>query len=188
MHWTDIILFGMRLMVVFVLIALVLEKLCVLETKPTGITKVLYENNLGITLEKRGNDDRPSMWEDISRVRMLYELTRDWDEYRVIKGDATADVPNVVRTEFVEKTNYEPDCEWWHKATVRVLKATLVEEERTSRYRIGTHQSKTFNHRIQNKMVIEYEITNKDEIERRKREKQRDVETLQQFTTLKGDM
>lgn len=183
MSWADIILFGMRLMVVFVLIALVLEKLCVIETTPTGNTKVIYENDLGVALEKRGEYS----WEDIANCHKIYELTRDCDEYRVTKGDATINIPDVARTEFVEKTGYEPDLEWRHNAMVRVLKATLVEEERTSRYRIGKHQSKTFNHRIQNKMVIEYEITNKDEIERRKREKQRDVETLQQFTTMKGD-
>lgn len=35
-------------------------------------------------------------------------------------------------------------------------------------------------------MVIEYEITNKDEIERRKLEKQQNTETLQRFVTMEG--
>lgn len=184
MHWTDIILFGMRLMVVFVLLMLVLEKLSVFEAKPTGISKVLYENDLDITLEKRGE----YRWEDITHCHKIYELMRDCDEYRVTKGDATINIPDVARTEFVEKTGYEPDQGWYHTATVHVLKATLVEEEQTTRLRLGKHESRIFNHRIQNKMVIEYEVTNKDEIERRKQEKQRDVEVLQQFTTMKGDL
>lgn len=183
MSWTDIILFGMRMMAVFIIVILVLEKLSVFEAKPTGISKVLYENNLGITLEKRGEYS----WSDITHSHTLIELMRDCDEYSVTKGDATMLVPNVARTEFVEKTGYEPEPGWRHKAAVRVLKATLVEEERTTRLRIGKHKSRTYNHRIQNKMVIEYEVTNKDEIERQKREMRQNRETLQQFVTMKGE-
>ena len=183
MSWTDIILFGMRMMAVFIIVILILDKLSVFEVKPTGISKVLYENDLGITLEKRGE----CSWSDITHSRTLIELMRDCDEYSITKGGSTVMVPNVARTEFVEKTGYKPEPGWYHKTAVRVLKATLVEEERTTRLRLGKHESRTYNHRIQNKMVIEYEVTNKEDIERQKCEMQQSRETLQQFVTMKGE-
>lgn len=49
------------------------------------------------------------------------------------------------------------------------------------------NKRKIMGSRTTNKMVIEYKITNKDEIERQKVEKQRHTETLRQFVTMKGE-
>ena len=153
------------------------------ETKPTGITKVLYENNLDIALVKETHYD----WVILSNIHTLDRLMNDYGWYFVAKGDAVVPVPSVTHTEFVEKTGYEPDTTWKYETNVRVTKATLVEEEYAFKLRCGTHESRPLKRKRSTKMVIEYEITNKDEIERRKVEKQRNTETLQQFVTMEGE-
>lgn len=71
-------------------------------------------------------------------------------------------------------------------ASRMVTKATLIEEEHTRVWPFG-NKRKIMGSRTTNKMVIEYKITNKDEIERQKVEKQRHTETLRQFVTMKGE-
>ena len=161
----------------------VVELFGVGETKPTGVTKVLYENNMGITLVKETYHD----WVILSSIHTLDKLMNDCGRYFVAKGDAVVPVPYVTHTEFVEKTGYEPDTTWKYETNVRVIKATLVEEEYTFKLCAGTHESRPLKRKRSIKMVIEYEITNKDEIERRKVEKQRNTETLQQFVTMEGE-
>ena len=153
------------------------------ETKPTGITKVLYENDMGITLVKETHYD----WVMLSNIHTLDKLMNDYGWYFVVKGDAVVPVPSVTHTEFVETTGYEPDTTWKYETNVRVTKATLVEEEYTFKLRAGTRESRPLKRKRSTKMVIEYEITNKDEIERRKVEKQHNTETLQQFVTMEGE-
>lgn len=166
-----------------VLWGMVYELCGVEETTPTGVTKVLYENNMGITLVKETYHD----WVILSSIHTLDRLMNDCGRYFVAKGDAVVPVPYVTHTEFVEKTGYEPDTTWKHETSVRVIRATLVEEEYTFKLRAGTHESRPLKRKRSTKMVIEYEITNKDEIERRKLEKQQNTETLQQFVTMEGE-
>ena len=177
--WNAIYCIGLFL----ILWGAVVELFSVEETKPTGVTKVLYENNMGITLVKETYHD----WVILSSIHTLDRLMNDCGRYFVAKGDAVVPVPYVTHTEFVEKTEYEPDTTWKYETNVRVIKATLVEEEYTFKLCAGTHESRPIKRKRSTKMVIEYEVTNKDEIERRKLEKQQNTETLQQFVTMEGE-
>lgn len=178
MRLAEIILYGLLFILVILNIYVVLGMLIgTTETKVTG-EKVLYENNLGITLSKD--------WRIVSDMRKVYELTDSHDIYRVTKGNATVPVPDVTHTEYLETTGYDPGEGWRHEINIRVTKATLVEEEHTNVWQIG-NKRKIMERRTSNKMVIEYKITNKDEIERLKLEKQRNTETLQQFVTMEGE-
>lgn len=151
------------------------------ETKVTG-EKVLYENNLGITLSKVRYGD----WMIVSDIHTEYELMSGYDIYHITKGNATIRVPDVTHTEYVETTGYEPEAACSYETNIRVTKATLIEEEHTRVWPFG-NKRKIMGSRTTNKMVIEYKITNKDEIERQKVEKQRHTETLRQFVTMKGE-
>ena len=182
MKLAEIILCGLLLVLTILIIYVVLDFLIGTdETKVTG-EKVLYENNLGITLSKVRYTD----WMVMSDIRKVWELTSGYDVYYVMKGNASVRVPDVTHTEYVETTGYDPGNSWSHETKIRVTKATLIEEEHTNVWRIGD-KCKIMGSRTTNKMVIEYEITNKDEIERLKLEKQQNTETLQQFITMKGD-
>lgn len=86
----------------------------------------------------------------------------------------------------METTGYEPEAACSYETNIRVTKATLIEEEHTRVWPFG-NKRKIMGSRTTNKMVIEYKITNKDEIERQKVEKQRHTETLRQFVTMKGE-
>lgn len=184
MNATETFWFVMQCGFLLLLLWGMIYELCgVEETKPTGVTKVLYENNMGITLAKETYHD----WVILSSIHTLDRLMNDCGRYFVAKGDAVVPVPYVTHTEFVEKTGYEPDTTWKYETNVRVIKATLVEEEYTFKLCAGTHESRPLKRKRSTKMVIEYEITNKDEIERRKLEKQRNTETLQQFVTMEGE-
>ena len=184
MNTTEIIWNAIYCIGLFLILWGAVVELCgVGETKPTGVTKVLYENNMGITLVKETYHD----WVILSSIHTLDRLMNDCGRYFVAKGDAVVPVPYVTHTEFVEKSGYEPDTTWEYETNVRVIKATLVEEEYTFKLCAGTHESRPLKRKRSTKMVIEYEITNKAEIERRKVEKQRNTETLQQFVTMKGE-
>ena len=54
------------------------------ETKPTGVTKVLYENNMGITLVKETYHD----WVILSSIHTLERLMNDCGRYFVAIGDS----------------------------------------------------------------------------------------------------
>lgn len=55
----------------------VVELFSVEETKPTGVTKVLYENNMGITLVKETYHD----WVILSSIHTLEKLMNDCGRY-----------------------------------------------------------------------------------------------------------
>ena len=61
------------------------------ETRVTG-EKVLYENNLGITLSKVRYGD----WMIVSDIHTEYELMSGYDIYHITKGNASIDRKSVV--------------------------------------------------------------------------------------------
>lgn len=169
---------------VYLLIWSILDLLADKASTPTGATKVLYENDLDITLRMR----TWGSYVDVQQVHAPYQLFEEIYGYRITKGHTTIDVPNVTCTERIEKTGYELKQWNHHLATIRINKVTLVEMEHTSTLRIGRNFSKVLDRTIDNKVVIDYEVTNIDAIEQRIRENKRDTEILQQFVTpTKGD-
>lgn len=150
------------------------------ESAPTGATKVLYENDLDITLEVQ--------WTDVRNIDVLSKLINYPNEYRVTKDGIKVKVPDVAYTQYVEKSGHE--ISQWHRhlARIRVDKVTLVEMEEISTLQIGKRISKRLGRETYNKVVIEYEITNMDEVvqgihEELQREQAKDQtkELLQQF-------
>jgi hypothetical protein len=169
---------------VYIFILSIRDLLADKSSAPTGATKVLYENDLDITLEMR----TWGSYVDVQHVDSPYQLFEEIYGYHITKGHTTIDVPNVACTERVEKTGYELNRRNQHLATIRINKVTLVEMEHTSTLRIGKNFSKVLKRIVDNKVVIDYEVTNIDEIEQRIRENKRDTEILQQFVTpTKGD-
>ena len=169
---------------VYAFVWLILDLLAYKTSTPTGATKVLYENDLDITLKMR----TWGSYVNVQHVDSPYQLFEEIYGYHITKGHTTIDVPNVACTERVEKTGYELNRRNQHLATIRINKVTLVEMEHTSTLRIGKNFSKVLKRIVDNKVVIDYEVTNIDEIEQRIRENKRDTEILQQFVTpTKGD-
>lgn len=188
--WTGIgicLLVLICLVFILVLVDMFLERFSHEESTPTGATKVLYENELDITLEIQ--------WTDVRNIDVLSKLINYSNEYRVTKDGIKVKVPDVAYTQYIEKSGHE--ISQWHRhlAKIRVNKVTLVEMETISTLQIGKRISKRLGRETYNKVVIEYEITNMDEVERgiaedkqREQAKDQTKELLQQFVVpTKGD-
>lgn len=152
------------------------------ESAPTGATKVLYENDLDITLEVQ--------WTDVRNIDVLSKLINYPNEYRVTKDGIKVTVPDVAYTQYIEKSGHEVNQWYRHLAKIRVDRVTLVEMETISTLQIGKRISKRLERETYNKVVIEYEITNMDEVvqgiaedKQREHAKDQTKELLQQFVT-----
>lgn len=150
---------------------------------PTGAETVLYENDKDIALEK----ETDAGWKNVSVIATADELITN-QPFRVTKNGETFDVPSVADIEYVDVNGVELPDAYYTIAKVRVTKVTLVERVHKETLLVD------FNHVLKqwtdNKIVVEYEITNMDEVkqhmtedERQEQTKTQTKEELQQFVT-----
>lgn len=181
--WTSIgicLLIIVCALFILALIGELIDRFSYEESTPTGAAKVLYENDLDITLEVQ--------WTDVRNIDVLSKLINYPNEYRVTKDGIKVKVPDVAYTQYIEKSGHEVSQWYRHLARIRVDRVTLVEMEEILTLQIGKRISKRLGRETYNKVVIEYEITNMDEVvqgiaEEQQREQAKDQtkELLQQF-------
>ena len=157
--------------------------------EPSGATSVLYENNKGITVEKNTNEG----WKRLADIDTMYALNMAKSDYRVAKDDITMQVPNVKEVELVEINGFEPDRGYYGFAKIRIVKVTLVEMEH--KQTLAVDRNNIVQQWTTNKLVVEYEVTNPDEVRQQIQERTQQTQTkeqvkeqLQQLVTpTKGD-
>lgn len=156
--------------------------------EPTGAETVLYENDKDIALEK----ETDAGWKNVSVIATADELITN-QSFRVAKSGETIDVPSVADIEYTEVNGIELPNEYYPIAKVRVIKVTLI--ERMHKETLLVDANHVLNQWTDNKIVVEYEITNRNEVKQRMSEDERQEQTktqtkeeLQQFVTpTKGD-
>lgn len=159
-----------------------------LKTEPTGAETILYENDRDIVLEKETGIG----WKNVSTITTVDELVTN-RPFRVAKNGESIDIPSVRDIEYIETSGLEVSKAYRTIATIRVTKVTLVERVHKEVLRVDL--SHVIHQWTDNKIVMEYEITNVDEVkqhmsedERQEQTKTQTKEELQQFVTpTKGD-
>lgn len=156
--------------------------------EPTGAETILYENDKDIALEK----ETDTGWKNVSTIATADELITN-QPFRVAKNGETIDVPSVADIDYTEVSGIELPKAYYNIAKVRVTKVTLI--ERVHKETLLVDSNHVLNQWTDNKIVVEYEITNMDEVkqhmsedERQEQVKTQTKEELQQFVTpTKGD-
>ena len=150
---------------------------------PTGAETVLYENDKDIALEK----ETDTGWKNVSTIATADELITN-QPFRVAKNGETIDVPSVAGIEYTEVSGIELPKAYYTIAKVHVTKVTLI--ERVHKETLLVDANHVLNQWTDNKIVVEYEITNMDEVkqhmsedERQEQVKTQTKEELQQFVT-----
>ena len=151
--------------------------------EPTGAETVLYENDKDIALEK----ETDTGWKNVSTIATADELITN-QPFRVAKNGETIDVPSVAGIEYTEVSGIELPKAYYTIAKVHVTKVTLI--ERVHKETLLVDSNHVLNQWTDNKIVVEYEITNMDEVkqhmsedERQEQVKTQTKEELQQFVT-----
>lgn len=159
-------------------------------TEPTGAEAVIYENDEGVVVEK--NTDRG--WMDISRIQSLGTLfsspTNITDaKFRVSKNGDVVDIRADFGVVYVSKSDMAVNESSYHLAKFNVTKITLIEME--SRTEVLSKEKKILRNlfrSIGNQIVVEYEITNEEDLARDMVTKAQTKEILRQLVTpTKGD-
>lgn len=150
---------------------------------PTGAETILYENDKDIALEK----ETDAGWKNVSTIATADELITN-QPFRVAKNGETIDVPSVADIEYVDVNGVKLPDAYYTIATVRVVKVILMERVHKETMLIDANH--VLNQWTDNKIVVEYEITNMDEVKQRMSEDERQEQTktqtkeeLQQFVT-----
>ena len=151
--------------------------------EPTGAEAVLYENDKDIALEKETGVG----WKNVSTIATAEELITN-QPFRVAKNGETIDVPSVADIEYTEVNGIELPDAYYTITNVRVVKVTLI--ERVHKETLLVDANHVLQQWTDNKIVVEYEITNMDEVkqhmsedERQEQTKTQTKEELQQFVT-----
>ena len=142
--------------------------------EPSGAISVLYENNKGITVEKNTNEG----WKSLADIDTMYALNMAKSDYRVAKDDTTMQVPNVKEVELVEINGFEPDTGYYGFAKIRIVKVTLVEMEH--KQTLAVDRDHIVQQWTTNKLVVEYEVTNPDEVRQQIQERTQQTQTKEQ--------
>lgn len=149
----------------------------------TGAETVLYENDKDIALEK----ETDAGWKNVSTIATAEELITN-QPFRVAKNGETIDIPSVGDTKYTEVNDIELPDAYYTVAKVRVVKVTLI--ERVHKETLLVDANHVLRQWTDNKIVVEYEITNMDEVkqhmsedERQEQVKTQTKEELQQFVT-----
>lgn len=159
-------------------------------TEPTGAEAVIYENDEGVVVEK--NTDRG--WMDISRIQSLGTLfsspTNITDaKFRVSKNGEVVDIRADFGVVYVSKSDIAVNESSYHLAKFNVTKITLIEME--SRTEVLSKEKKILRNlfrSIGNQIIVEYEITNEEDLARDMVTKAQTKEILRQLVTpTKGD-
>lgn len=154
--------------------------------EPTGVETIIYENDKGVTVQK----DTPYGWTDISTIEDESALVYG-HKFRVTKDGEYVDIPST-DVDFVETSGLSTGG-YKSIAKVRVTKVKLV--ERLHKEVLLANPNYVLRQNTSNKVVVEYEVTNADEVrqhlsedEQRDQKKAQTKEQLQQFITPpKGD-
>lgn len=149
-------------------------------TEPTGAKAVIYENDKGAVVEK--NTSRG--WMDISRIHSLDTLfsspgTLSDIRFRVSKNGEVVDIQSKFGVTYVEKSGIEVDAARHHLVQFNITKVTVVEMESKRGLRSKGTVRKLLGQSTGNQIVVEYEITNIDDVNRHTTTK----EMLQQLVT-----
>lgn len=159
-------------------------------TEPTGAEAVIYENDEGVVVEK--NTDRG--WMDVSRIQSLRTLFSTPDnitdaKLRVSKNGEIVDVRADFGIVYVSKSGLAVNESNYHLVQFTVTKITLIEME--SKTEVLSKEKKILRNlfrSIGNQIVVEYEITNEEDLARDMVTKAQTKEILRQLVTpTKGD-
>lgn len=156
------------------------------KTEPTGIETIIYENDKGVSVQM----NTPYGWTDISTIEDESALVYG-HKFRVTKDGEYVDIPST-DVDFVETSGLSTGG-YKSIAKVRVTKVKLVEQVHKEVLLVDSNY--VLRQNTSNKVVVEYEVTNADEVkqhlgedEQRDQKKAQTKEQLQQFITPpKGD-
>ncbi len=158
-------------------------------TEPTGASAVIYENDKSVIVEK--NTSRG--WMDVSRIQSLGTLfsspTNITDaKFRVSKNGEVVDVRADFGVLYVSKSGMVVNESSYHLANFNVTKITVVEMESKLEVVSRGIVRKLLGHSIGNQIIVEYELTNEEDLAQDMVTKARTKEMLQQLVTpTKGD-
>lgn len=158
-------------------------------TEPTGAEAVIYENDKNVVVEK--NTRRG--WMDVSRIQSLGTLfsspTNITDaKFRVSKNGEAVDIRADFGVVYVSKSGMAVNESSYHLAKFNVTKITIVEMESKLEAVSRGVVRKQLDHSIGKQIVVEYEITNEEDLARDMVTKAQTKEILQQLVTpTKGD-
>ena len=156
------------------------------KAEPTGVETVIYENDKGVIVQM----NTPYGWTDISTIEDESALVHG-RKFRVTKDGEYVDIPST-DVDFVETSGLSTG-DYESIAKVRVTKVKLVEQVHKEVLLVDSNY--ILRQKLSNKVVVEYEVTNADEVkqhlsedEQRDQKKAQTKEQLQQFITPpKGD-
>lgn len=156
------------------------------KAEPTGVETVIYENDKDITVQMKTEYG----WTDISTIEDESALVYG-RKFRVTKDGEYVDIPST-DVDFVETSGLSTGS-YKSIAKVRVTKVKLVEQVHKEVLLVDSNY--VLRQNTNNKVVVEYEVTNADEVrqhlgedEQRDQKKAQTKEQLQQFITPpKGD-
>ena len=144
---------------------------------PTGAVSVLYEYDSEVS--KDCTDPCVSVLKEtsyayvnVATINTLKRLTRGRDEYRVSVGGTSKYIPDVYKVEYVATNNAPINSMTRDLATIRVTKVSLVEVQVNGLLRWTLKN-----------LVIEYEITNADDLKRIIQTEKQTNERLHQLLT-----
>lgn len=149
---------------------------------PTGATSVLYEYDTStskLMTDPRVSvlKEKPHAYVDVAIINTLKQLKRGRDEYRVSVGGTSERITDVYNVEYVATNNAPINSMTRDLANIRVTKVSLVE------VRVNGLLRWTLKN-----LVIEYEITNVDDLKRIiQTEKQTNEQLHQLLSPTKGD-
>lgn len=158
-------------------------------TELTGAEAVIYENDKSVIVEK--NTSRG--WMDISRIQSLGTLfsspTNLADaRFRVSKNGEVVDIRADFGIVYVSKSGMVVNESSYHLAKFNVTKITVVEMESKLEAVSRGVVRKLLGHSIGNQIIVEYEITNEEDLAQDMMVKAQTKEMLQQLVTpTKGD-
>ena len=158
-------------------------------TELTGAEAVIYENDKSVVVEKNTNRG----WMDISRIQSLGTLfsspTNLADaKFRVSKNGEVVDIRADFGVVYVSKSGMVVNESSYHLAKFNVTKITVVEMESKLEAVSRGVVRRLLDHSIGNQIIVEYEITNEEDLARDMVAKAQTKEMLQQLVTLmKGD-
>ena len=148
----------------------------------TGATSVLYEYDTGtskLMTDPRVSvlKERPRAYVNVATINTLKQLKRGRDEYRVSVGGTSERITGVYNVEYIATNSAPINSMTQDLVNIRVIKVSLVE------VRVNGLLSWTLKN-----LVIEYEITNVNDLKRVIRvEKQTNEQLHQLLTPTKGE-
>lgn len=135
----------------------------VITTNTVSNERVLYENDKGITVEIAGFRGEKPEWADITTITEFKKLPSMYaNNYRVSKGYETLFIDGVSFTETHSVSGDIPKG-LEDNATIRITKVTLVSENVS--FRDGTNTDIIRSSGDIQRIHIEYEVTNMDELQ-----------------------